>query len=107
MQFYCKKECGKKYKKTDKYRNKQLEYWHSKGKFLKEGKRLRLRFEILRKYNFTCQYCGRKSPEVILEVDHKFPKSKGGLNKIENYIVACRECNIGKGDIILKELLKL
>ena len=53
--------------------------------------------------NFTCQYCGRKSPEAILEIDHRFPKSKGGEDNIKNYITSCQECNIGKGDVILKE----
>ena len=67
------------------------------------ARRLRLRFMIFQRDNFTCQYCGRKSPEVILEVDHKYPKSKGGLNKMKNYITSCRECNIGKGDVILDE----
>src|ERR1044072_3866670 len=31
----------------------------------------RERFEILRRDNFTCQYCGRKPPEVTLEEDHR------------------------------------
>jgi CRISPR/Cas system Type II protein with McrA/HNH and RuvC-like nuclease domain len=54
------------------------------------------RFEVLTRDNFTCCYCGRKSPEVKLEIDHIRPKSKGGINHISNYITACRECNKGK-----------
>ena len=72
-----------------------------------KSRRLKLRFEILNKFNFTCQYCGRKAPEVILEVDHIIPKSKNGLNDIDNYTVACKECNIGKGDSILEEYKEL
>jgi len=60
---------------------------------------LRLRFRILKKFNFTCQYCGRKAPEVILNVDHIIPKSKGGSKGESNLIVACWECNIGKSNI--------
>jgi 5-methylcytosine-specific restriction endonuclease McrA len=57
----------------------------------------KLRYEILRRDGFTCQYCGRKPPDVDLEVDHIDPVSKGGLNDPKNLITACRECNAGKG----------
>jgi 5-methylcytosine-specific restriction endonuclease McrA len=66
-------------------------------------RRLELRFSILKRDNFTCQYCGRKAPDVILQIDHMFPKSKGGLDKIENYKTTCQECNLGKSDKILSE----
>lgn len=62
---------------------------------------LQLRFQILQRDNFTCQYCGRKAPEIVLQIDHKQPKSKGGENKIDNYITACKDCNLGKRDILL------
>lgn len=70
-------------------------------------KRLKLRFQIFTRDNFTCQYCGRKSPKVILEIDHKYPKSKGGKDNIDNYITACGDCNRGKGDSILTEFLQI
>lgn len=63
---------------------------------------LRQRFEILKRFNFKCQYCGRNSQESVLEIDHIVPKAKGGLNKNENLTVACRECNVGKSDVLLK-----
>jgi 5-methylcytosine-specific restriction endonuclease McrA len=56
------------------------------------------RFHLLEKYNYTCQYCGRKAPDVILEIDHIHPKSKGGKDVLENLTVACKDCNIGKHD---------
>ena len=62
-----------------------------------------IRFKILQRDNFTCQYCGRKAPEVILEIDHKIPRSKGGLNRPDNLVVACSECNGGKGNTLLDE----
>jgi len=62
---------------------------------------LKLRFKILKKYNFTCQYCGRRAPEVKLEVDHIIPISKGGSNDEDNLTVACFECNRGKRDEII------
>jgi 5-methylcytosine-specific restriction endonuclease McrA len=59
---------------------------------------LKLRFEILCRDNFTCQYCGRKAPNVILQVDHIAPFSRGGKTEVKNLITSCRECNIGKSD---------
>lgn len=55
------------------------------------------RFEVFKRDGFTCQYCGRTPPEVILELDHIIPKSKGGTDNIDNYITACFDCNRGKG----------
>lgn len=56
-----------------------------------------LRFDVLKRDNFTCQYCGRKPPEVILETDHIIPISEGGETSKDNLITSCRECNRGKG----------
>ena len=54
------------------------------------------RFEILKRDHYACQYCGRKAPEVQLEVDHIEPYSKTKNNDPENLITACKECNRGK-----------
>jgi hypothetical protein len=62
---------------------------------------LKNRFDFLKKFNFTCQYCGRKAPEVVFHIDHVFPKSKGGSDAEENLVLSCDECNIGKGNKIL------
>ena len=55
-----------------------------------------LRWEVLLRDNFTCQYCGRSAPDVILHVDHKNPQVNGGTNDKDNLITACSACNIGK-----------
>lgn len=59
---------------------------------------LRLRFAILSRDKFTCQYCGRSAPHVELQVDHILPVVKGGTNDRENLITACFDCNMGKHD---------
>ncbi len=56
----------------------------------------KLRFEILKRDKYTCQYCGRKSPEVELEVDHIEPYSKTKDNSPGNLITSCKDCNRGK-----------
>jgi len=66
---------------------------------------LKLRFDILVRDNFTCQYCGRKPEDgTKLEVDHILPSSKGGKTTERNLITACFECNQGKKARTLLEI---
>ena len=55
-----------------------------------------VRFEVFKRDSFKCQYCGKSAPDVVLEVDHIIPVSKGGDNDISNLITACFDCNRGK-----------
>lgn len=57
----------------------------------------KLRFEVFKRDSFTCQYCGRMAPDVVLEVDHINPVADGGDNDILNLITSCMDCNRGKG----------
>ena len=68
----------------------------------------KLRFEVFKRDAFTCQYCGRTAPDVVLEVDHINPVANGGDNDLMNLITSCYECNRGKGKRLLtdKEELK-
>lgn len=56
----------------------------------------RLRFEILRRDNHTCRYCGGMAPDVKLTVDHVQPQALGGSDLPENLVAACADCNAGK-----------
>lgn len=56
-----------------------------------------MRFEVFKRDKFTCQYCGKKAPDVILHLDHITPISKGGDDDILNLVTACVDCNLGKG----------
>ncbi len=55
------------------------------------------RFEILKRDRFTCQYCGRKAPDVVLNVDHVLAVALGGQNEDSNLLTSCQDCNGGKG----------
>lgn len=63
----------------------------------------KVRFEVLKRDKFTCQYCGRQAPDVVLNVDHIKPVAKGGTNDITNLITSCFDCNSGKSDIELSD----
>lgn len=56
----------------------------------------RLRYEILRRDNHACRYCGRSAPEVPLTVDHVIPIALGGGDDPTNLATACKDCNSGK-----------
>lgn len=69
----------------------------------RKGLSKKIRFEVFKRDLFTCQYCGRKAPDVLLEVDHIEPVSKGGTDDILNLISSCKECNAGKSDRALSD----
>lgn len=56
----------------------------------------RLRYEILRRDNHTCRYCGASAPSVPLTVDHVTPVALGGGDGPTNLVTACQPCNAGK-----------
>lgn len=60
------------------------------------------RFEVFKRDQFTCQYCGRHPPEIILEVDHILAVVRGGENDEDNLLTSCFDCNRGKGARDLK-----
>jgi hypothetical protein len=56
----------------------------------------RLRFEILRRDNHACRYCGAAAPGTVLVVDHVVPVALGGSDEPSNLATACDPCNSGK-----------
>lgn len=58
------------------------------------------RRNLLRRDNFTCQYCGCKDE---LTIDHVNPRKKGGGSTWANCVISCVECNARKGDKSLSE----
>jgi hypothetical protein len=59
----------------------------------------RRRFEILRRDGFTCRYCGRSAPDVVLQIDHVTPRALGGSDHPSNLAAACEDCNQGKAAV--------
>ena len=61
----------------------------------------KLRQEILERDDYTCQKCGNstyKEENLLLEVDHIIPVSKGGKTVPENLQTLCWKCNRSKGN---------
>lgn len=56
----------------------------------------RTRFEVLKRDNHTCRYCGATTPDATLTVDHVMPVALGGSDDPSNLVAACRDCNYGK-----------
>ena len=76
------------------------------------------RYEVFKKTNFRCAYCGKKfnlkptyqtafeveGTKCVCEmyegdraIDHIIPKNKGGSNDISNLLPCCTLCNSQKG----------
>ncbi|WP_098007881.1 HNH endonuclease [Streptomyces sp. sk226] len=56
----------------------------------------RLRYEVMRRDNYTCRYCGAAAPSVKLTIDHVIPQALGGPDEPANLVAACEDCNSGK-----------
>lgn len=87
-----------------------IEYLSGVIKFRKsvEGQRAlmtpKLREYIKKRDNYTCQHCGlsvKDEPNLLLEIDHIIPLSKGGLTNTDNLQTLCWRCNRKKGNKII------
>jgi hypothetical protein len=56
----------------------------------------RTRYEVLKRDNHTCRYCGASAPDAKLTVDHVVPVALGGSDDPSNLVTACVDCNAGK-----------
>ena len=64
----------------------------------------RVRFEVFKRDRFTCQYCGLRPPDVMLEIDHIVPRCEGGSDDPSNLTTSCLPCSRGKAGIPLGDV---
>lgn len=61
---------------------------------------------LLQKFGHRCAYCAGASGDLVLEVEHVVPRSRGGSNRVSNLAIACRTCNVEKGSLHPREWLE-
>ncbi len=61
----------------------------------------KVREYLLDKWGRKCAYCGKT--DVALQLEHIVPKSRGGTNSVSNLTLACKTCNVKKGDQTAEE----
>lgn len=62
-----------------------------------------LREKIKKRDKYTCKYCGvsvKQEPNLLLEIDHIIPLSKGGITSEDNLQTLCWRCNRRKSNKI-------
>lgn len=59
----------------------------------------RVRYEVMRRDNHACRYCGAMAPDVKLTIDHVMPVALGGDDSSGNLVTACVDCNAGKTSV--------
>ncbi|MEA5505663.1 RNA-guided endonuclease IscB [Halotia wernerae UHCC 0503] len=59
---------------------------------------------LLEKFCRKCSYCDKQ--DVPLQIEHIYPRAKGGSNRISNLTLSCEKCNIKKGTKDMKDFLK-
>ena len=63
------------------------------------------RHAILFRDDYICQYCGKNiiKSNLVAEIDHIIPRSRGGKDNFKNLVTACRDCNQAKANKTAKE----
>lgn len=76
----------------------------TKRPIVDKGKIVVSKYDIYERDGYVCIYCGEEVHQAILEVDHIFPKVKGGKNTVSNVVTSCNVCNGAKSGKILDNL---
>ncbi len=56
------------------------------------------RRNIFARDRHQCQYCARLFSKQELTLDHVMPRSRGGKDTWDNLVLACKACNVRKGN---------
>lgn len=59
---------------------------------------------VLLKWNHQCAYCD--AHDMPLELDHIYPHSRNGSDRVSNLTLACHVCNQRKGNQDIRDFLK-
>lgn len=53
-----------------------------------------------------CYYCRQPTPKSERTANHYIPLAKGGPHEVSNLVMACRDCNGAKSDMMPEEFLR-
>jgi len=81
----------------------RLTYWTKTRKNLSNRLNAPSLRNVLVRDEFMCQYCGVHIGMRSGTRDHVIPRSKGGLDVIENVVAACKRCNSTKDNLSLRD----
>lgn len=57
------------------------------------------------KWGYGCVYCDAPGAGVQVDIDHVFPRSHGGSDRVSNLVPACRPCNERKDNQLVEDFL--
>lgn len=78
---------------------KKIEIMKNWAKTDPKSKKPSLFQRVTAKKGKKCHYCDKDATTV----DHVIPKSRGGSNRMDNLVPACRECNHKKADLPVED----
>jgi len=55
------------------------------------------RFNVYARDRHRCQYCNQRLTRTEMNLDHVFPRSRGGTSTWDNVVCSCHRCNRIKG----------
>ena len=64
------------------------------------------RAQVYAMFDGCCAYCGRRITFRELDIDHIWPKSRGGGNELQNLFPSCQRCNRLKDNRTIEEFRK-
>lgn len=63
----------------------------------------RIKGAIIERFGKKCTYCGKTGPSYYIgpdgrdwHIDHAIPRSRGGADHEDNYVLSCATCNLSK-----------
>lgn len=95
---YLKEKTGRKWSLEDAQRMQERLFAHIDPVHPRQAIAYEDWLRLLFTTPLRCAHCGKEPPEVILEIDHIFPSSKGGNSKAPNLRFLCMQDNRKKSD---------
>jgi 5-methylcytosine-specific restriction endonuclease McrA len=67
----------------------------------------KVRKAVFKAYRKRCFFTGRPLTEDEMVIDHLVPKSRGGKDSFENFVLTFRDFNLGKSNKLDEELVRM